>query len=121
MKFICDVHISYKLVKHLNDLGFEAVHVNSVLNKWYTHDHEISAFADLHDLIIVTKDSDFKNSFFVKKSPRKLIKISLGNTSNQNLIKIISENIAAIQKLNTEERFLLEIDNEFILFVKENE
>ena len=119
MKFICDVHISYKLVRHLIDLGFETLHVNSLLNKWYTHDHEISTFADLHDLILITKDNDFKNSFFVQKTPRKLIKVSLGNVSNQNLIKIISENIGAIQKLNTEKRFLLEIDNEFISFMKD--
>jgi len=118
MKFICDVHISYKLVRHLKHLGFETLHVNDLLNKWYTHDHEISAFADLHDLILITKDYDFKNSFFVNKTPRKLIKINLGNISNQNLIKLISENIDAIQKLNTEKRFLVEIDNEFTFFVK---
>lgn len=121
MKFICDVHISYKLVRHLNSLGFETFHVNSLLNKWQTHDHEISAFADLHDLILITKDYDFKNSFFVNKTPRKLIKISLGNISNQNLLTTISENLEAIQKLNTERRFLVEIDNKFILFVKEGE
>jgi predicted nuclease of predicted toxin-antitoxin system len=27
MKFLCDVHISFKLVKHLGALGFETIHV----------------------------------------------------------------------------------------------
>ena len=30
MKFICDVHISYKLVRHLKHLGFETLHVNDL-------------------------------------------------------------------------------------------
>ena len=50
-----------------------------------------------------------------------MIKVILGNISNQNLIKLISENMGAIQKLNSEKRFLVEIDNEFTLFVKEGE
>jgi predicted nuclease of predicted toxin-antitoxin system len=33
MKFLCDVHISYKVVKHLNSMGFKAVHVNEILDK----------------------------------------------------------------------------------------
>ncbi len=119
MKFICDVHIPFKLVKNLNSLGFKTFHVNDLLNKWYTKDNEISAYADLHDLILITKDYDFKNSFFVKQTPRKLIKISLGNISNQNLIKIISDNLEAIQKLNSGKRFLIDIDHDFIVFVKE--
>lgn len=119
MKFICDVHISFKLVKHLNSLGFKTFHVNDLLNKWHTKDNEISAYADLHDLILITKDYDFRNSFFVKQTPRKLIKISLGNIPNHSLIKIISDNLEAIQKLNSRKRFLVEIDRDFIEFANE--
>lgn len=36
MKFLCDVHISYKIVKYLRSAGFEATHVNEILDKWYT-------------------------------------------------------------------------------------
>lgn len=119
MKFICDVHISFKLVRTLNSLGFKTLHVNDLLNKWYTKDKEISAYADLHDLILITKDHDFKNSFFVKQTPRKLIKISLGNISNHNLIEIISDNLEAIQKLNSGKRFFIDIDRDFIVFINE--
>jgi predicted nuclease of predicted toxin-antitoxin system len=41
MKFLCDVHISYKLVNRLILLGFECIHVNNILNKWNTTDNEI--------------------------------------------------------------------------------
>lgn len=73
MKFLCDVHISYKLVNHLRLLGFEVIHVNEILDKWITSDSKICNFADQNDLVVITKDSDFRNSFYIKKSPKKLI------------------------------------------------
>ncbi|WP_409049702.1 DUF5615 family PIN-like protein [Runella sp. MFBS21] len=33
--------------------------------------------------MVVTKDEDFRNSFFLQHTPRKLIRIILGNISNQ--------------------------------------
>lgn len=46
MRFLCDVHISYKLVNHLKSSGCEVIHVNEVLNKWYTKDNDICNYAD---------------------------------------------------------------------------
>jgi predicted nuclease of predicted toxin-antitoxin system len=63
MKFLCDVHIPYKLVKHLRLKGFEVFHVNEILDKWITTDSKICFFADENDLIVITKDSDFRNSY----------------------------------------------------------
>ncbi len=36
MKFLCDAHISLKVVKFLNALGHETLHVNDILEKWNT-------------------------------------------------------------------------------------
>ncbi len=33
MKFLCDVHISFKLVKNLRYLGYDVFHVNEILDK----------------------------------------------------------------------------------------
>ncbi|MBN1767399.1 MAG: DUF5615 family PIN-like protein, partial [Prolixibacteraceae bacterium] len=33
MRFLCDVHISYKLTKYLIALGFDTIHVNEILDK----------------------------------------------------------------------------------------
>lgn len=41
MKFLCDVHISYKVVSFLTGLGYETVHVNQILDKWLTKDKDI--------------------------------------------------------------------------------
>jgi len=97
MKFLCDVHISYKIANYLISLGFETIHVNTILQKWNTTDSEICKYADLHNLIIISKDSDFRDSFFVSRTPKKLIKINLGNISNQELIDILAKHIEAIE------------------------
>ena len=92
MKFLFDVHISYKLVTYLKSLGFKTIHVNEILNKSETKDSDICKYADKNDLIVVTKDSDFRDSYFIKRTPRKLIKINLGNIPNQELKTIIADN-----------------------------
>jgi predicted nuclease of predicted toxin-antitoxin system len=109
MKFICDVHISYKLVKFLNDKNFEAIHVNMLPDKWYTKDNEICAIADANDLIVITKDEDFRSSFFLKNSPNKLIRVVLGNISNQDLLALFEKYVPLIETLNDEGRFYLEL------------
>lgn len=109
MKFLCDVHISYKIVRHLINLGFEAIHINDILNKSETKDSDICKYADQNDYVVITKESDFRNSFLVKQTPNKLIKISLGNISNSALQNIFSSKINFITGLSDRKYFLLEI------------
>ena len=116
MKFLCDVHISFKLVRHLRSLGYDVFHVNEILDTWYSSDSMISKFADDNDLIVITKDSDFRNSFYIKNSPKKLIKINLGNISNDLLIQVITDNLDHLNKLNNNQVFIVEVDKTSIQF-----
>ena len=118
MRFLCDVHISYKLANHLTELGFESVHVNDILNKSETKDADICKYADQNDLIVVTKDADFRDSYFIKQTPKKLIKINLGNIPNQELNRIFTENLSTFEKLYRKPNFLLEIDKDDINLVE---
>lgn len=43
MKFLCDVHISYKLVKFLEKKGFESIHITKILDGSKTKDEEFVA------------------------------------------------------------------------------
>lgn len=117
MKFLCDVHISFKLVRFLNSSGFEATHVNEMLNKSETKDAEICRFADENRLTIITKDSDFKDTYLVNRSPQKLIKINLGNIPNNDLIQIFEKHINHIAKLDKKSSFLVEIDRNDIKLI----
>lgn len=116
MKFLCDVHISYKLAKFIEEKGFQAIHVNTILDKWFTKDSDISKYADSNNMIIITKDADFRDSFFIKKSPRKLIKINLGNISNSNLQLIFAGVLEKLKELDTDTPFLLEIESDYITY-----
>ena len=117
MKFLCDVHISFKVVRFLSQQGFEAIHINDILSGCYTSDKAIMEYADAHDLILISKDSDFRNAFHLLKTPKKLVKVSLGNTSTSDLIKILSNHLDAIQKLNVKPSFLIELDGESALVI----
>jgi predicted nuclease of predicted toxin-antitoxin system len=114
MKFLLDVHISYKLGKALRNFGYEAVHVNTILDRWFTDDITIACFADKENYTLISKDSDFRNSYLIKKSPKKLIKVNLGNISNDDLIQIFHDNLEDIVKLNSLSQFMVEIDVDMI-------
>ena len=99
MKAICDVHISYKLLRFLQKQKVDVIHVNDILKKWNTSDSEISQYADENKLIVITKDADFRNRFFLQKKPQRLIKISLGNISNEELISLFDKNLDRIKTI----------------------
>lgn len=120
MKFLCDVHIPFALVNKLKNVGFNAIHVNELPDKWHTRDSEICRFSDSNNYVVVTKDSDFRDSFFLKQSPKKLIKINLGNISNKELVRIFESQINKISQLDNLSSFLLEISKTDIILTEGN-
>jgi predicted nuclease of predicted toxin-antitoxin system len=68
MKILCDVHISYKVIAFLKRKGIQSVHVNNVLDKWYTKDIDICRYADQK----------------IKKIPRKKV-IEITNPCEGNI------------------------------------
>jgi predicted nuclease of predicted toxin-antitoxin system len=119
MKILCDVHIPYKLVNFLRNQGIEAVHVNRILAKWYTKDSDICQYADNNDYVVVTKDVDFRNSHFVKGSPRKLLRVNLGNISNQELIQIVGDNLKVLTGNFATGTCYVEINRHQMMLVKD--
>jgi len=110
MRFLCNVHISLKVVKFLNARGYENLHVNDILDKSSTKDSAICKYADENDMIVITKDTDFKISYLLQNTPKKLVKINLGNISTWELITVISNKLKFIHSLNNKEDFLFELD-----------
>ncbi len=110
MKLLCDVHIPFKLVKLLTELGYESKHVNELPDKWFTKDQDICKYCDEHNYVVITKDKDFKDSYLIKREPKKLIKINLGNVSTSDLLSVFNEHIASIASLErVKNTFLCEI------------
>ena len=116
MKILCDVHISYKVVRFLNNNQIESVHVNDMLDRWFTKDKDIAVFADDYDFIVFTKDADFRNSHFLSQTPKKLIKLSLGNISTNQLITTLTDNLEKIRKICINNQFIIEINSNQISY-----
>lgn len=113
MRFLSDVHITIKLSKRLEQLGHLSEHVNNMLDKWHTQDRDIIKYIDSHEGILITKDQDFRSSFLLNRTPRKLIKINLGNISNEALLHKIETNIDRISEMDEQHAsFMIEINKD---------
>lgn len=109
MKFVCDVHIPYRLINFLLKVGHEATHVNFILTGSKSKDIEIAQLADEQNLIVITKDEDFKNLHFGINTPKKLIRVLLGNCSTSDLITVFEKHLPEIEKIKEFNRFYIEI------------
>lgn len=120
MKVLCDVHNSLKVVSFFKSKDIKAVHVNNILDSFYSSDKAIAAYADENDYILVTKDVDFRNSYFIQKSPQRLIRICLGNINNSDLIKIFEEQLSFLVKAyKSYTQFYIEINSNGTLILTE--
>lgn len=117
MRVVCDVHIPIKLSKFLVNQGVESWHMNQLLNGSETPDLAICEYADKNDCIVITKNSDFQDSYFLRKTPKKLVRVCLGNIPNDSLITLIANLLPQLDLLNQETHFYLEIrSNQVVLF-----
>lgn len=87
MKFLLDVYIAFKIRNFLiGECHVQAIHVNSILDGYYSSDRQIAAYADEHGLTVITKDIDFRNACFLRQTPKRMIRGCLGNVSKLELI-----------------------------------
>jgi len=46
--------------------------------------------------VLVTKDRDFRDGHLLQGTPRRLLIVSTGNISNDDLLRLVEANLAAI-------------------------
>lgn len=78
MKFLVDAHLPRRIVYRLREAGHDAVHTLDLPNGNRTTDTEIIAISVREQRIVITKDADFVNSYFLRHQPHKLLLISTG-------------------------------------------
>jgi predicted nuclease of predicted toxin-antitoxin system len=118
MNFLCDVHISFSLVRYLTSRNHSVIHVNHLPKKWFTPDNEISDYADSNNYVLITKDSDFRKSFLLKKTPKKMIRVVLGNISNEELIKIFIKHETTLTENLKREFCYIELSASDVLLIE---
>lgn len=110
MKFIVDAQLPFALSKFLSKQGFDVIHTDDLPNREFTTDSEIREISIKEERIVITKDSDFLDSYYLKGIPRKLLLISTGNIRNKALLSLFESNLNTIIELLNTYSFI-EIDN----------
>jgi len=98
MKLLVDAQLPLRLAIWLKDAGHDALHTLDLPQANLTPDGEVIAVADQDGRIVVTKDDDFVQTFLIQGKPQRLLLISTGNISNNDLLALISKNIEAIAR-----------------------
>ena len=114
MKFLIDPQLPSGLKKLLINERFDTLHTDDLLNKERTTDNEIRKITDQENRVLITKDSDFVDPFFIKGTPKKLVFITTGNIKNKDLFTLFSKNLNQIIKL-LKSYSLIEMDNKEII------
>ena len=96
MKFLVDAHLPRRLTYLLHAWGHEALHTLDLPRGNRTLDVELCDIAIREQAIVVTKDTDFVNTFMVLHAPSKLLLVSTGNINNAALVTLFEQNIADI-------------------------
>jgi predicted nuclease of predicted toxin-antitoxin system len=96
VKLLFDQNLSYRIVENLDALYPESTHVRLV-GLEQADDEAIWNYARTKGYAIVSKDSDFHQRSFLRGFPPKVIWVRCGNSSTNQIEKILRDNRAAIQ------------------------
>jgi len=106
MNFLVDAHLPRRLARILQEYGHVVYHTLDLPQQNRTGDSDIMDFADTHDCIVTTKDSDFVDAFYLQQRPQKLWLLSTGNISNRELEQLVRANIAQVVVLFQHYQFI---------------
>jgi predicted nuclease of predicted toxin-antitoxin system len=96
MRFLIDAQLPRRLAYRLREVGHDAVHTLDLPDGNRTTDTEINRISEQERRVVITKDADFVNSFITAGKPHKLLLVSAGNITNDELEALFNLRIAAI-------------------------
>ncbi|MFB0945569.1 MAG: putative nuclease of putative toxin-antitoxin system [Oceanospirillaceae bacterium] len=96
------------------NICFDVIHTDSLPNKEFTSDSEIRNISVSENRIVITKDADFLDSYYIKSISPKLLLVTTGNTRNRDLITLFDLHISKITSLFDQHSFV-ELSNEEII------
>jgi predicted nuclease of predicted toxin-antitoxin system len=106
MKFLVDAQLPRRLARELAASGHEVTHTLDLPQGNRTPDGDIAALAARESRVVVTKDSDFVTTFLLHGLPPKLLLVSTGNISNNELSQLIATNLTALVNALTNHNFV---------------
>lgn len=89
MNFLVDAQLPRRMAAWLTAAGYNAIHTLDLPNGNRTPDEQVIKVAERDQRVVVTKDADFVDSHLLRRRPSKLLLISTGNISNQDLEALV--------------------------------
>ena len=114
MIYLVDAQLPYLLAEVLRQKGYDAVHTDDLPDKDETSDTVIRQIAARENRIVITKDSDFQDSYLLFKQPPRLLLLTTGNIKNRKLLDLFRQTIISIDELFSLYSFI-ELNNDEVI------
>lgn len=114
MKFLVNAQFPVRLAQFLRSAGYDTLHTKDLLLQNATKDSEINAISIQEHRIVITKDRDFWDSFLLRQEPYKLLLVTTGNITNNELLELFQNNLPKLIEL-FHDRSLIEINRDTII------
>jgi predicted nuclease of predicted toxin-antitoxin system len=115
LRFIVDTQLPAALAVYLSGYDLDAIHTTFYPAGHLLKDREIREKAVAEDRIIITKDSDFFDYFFVKGAPPRILLLKVGNCSNRELRATVEKNLNEIIHLFAADAELVVVQTDTII------
>ncbi|MGL4881506.1 MAG: DUF5615 family PIN-like protein, partial [Waterburya sp.] len=99
MKFLVDAQLPVRLARFLQASGYDTLHTRDLPQQNATSDTQINEISIEQERVVITKDSDFLDSFMTIQKPSKLLLVTTGNIKNSELEKIFANNLLTLVDL----------------------
>ncbi|WP_299037774.1 DUF5615 family PIN-like protein [uncultured Pseudokineococcus sp.] len=88
MRLLLDAQLPIRLARALSTAGHDVVHTSDLPRGNASTDREVREAADQQNRVAVTKDRDFRDSHLLQGSPRRLLLVVTGNTTDAALLAL---------------------------------
>lgn len=106
MKFLVDAQLPRRLALAMVAAGHDAIHTLDLPDANRSKDPQINAVSEAEERAVVTKASDFVDSFLLEGQPYRLLLISTGNISNRELEALFLPQLPAITEAFETSKFV---------------
>lgn len=98
MTYLVDAQLPYLLAEVLRQRHFDVVHTDDLPERERTGDQYIRVLAANENRVVITKGSDFQDSYLLFKAPPKLLLLTTGNIKNRKLLDLFRATIDEIDR-----------------------
>lgn len=116
MKFLVDAQLPKAVAFFLRGRDFDAIHTLDLPRKNVTDDLEINQISLAEQRIVISKDSDFYDSYSARQEPFKLLYLTTGNISTKGLIELLDKNFLLIIH-SLQNGFVVELNRKTVITI----